>query len=482
MSPNDQTTVPVHRTPEIGEDVPVADVRPALNQIVGNYIRPVAWGLTVLYLIFGIAHLLLLPEDVRVIMALVAFSTAIVLNVIGYFCRRDTVRPQYAHPIAAGIAVLILVNSLLHLYLIPEPRLTTNVTLLTIGVGIFFLSVPWLAFILALAMGGWLIVAQPTLADPEWVHFAFAQIAAVFIAAMAHTVRYRATRRIERLRIQDKRRRQSLRRAAEEAQQRTIELEQAKEAAESASRAKTAFLTKISHEFRTPLSVIIGYSEMLQEKQPATNVFEMEAIQTAAHSLLKMVNGLIDLASIEAGRLTISPATFQLDGFIDDIVLEAQPLVRANRNELRVHRADNLGQMVSDASKIRRVLLDLIDNAAKFTQDGEVTLSVMRQTADNGQGDWVQLRISDTGIGIAPEQMEHLFEIFRQGDDSSTRRHGGVGMGLALAERYCNLLGGTIHVENLPEQGALIVVRLPAMIDEATPATTLTAPAGEREP
>ncbi len=459
MSASTPPSIP--ETAELSAAILSEDVSPALNQIVLNNIRPVAWGLSVLYLIFGVSHLYLLPDEIKGLMAGVAFGTAVLLLIIGPLPRHFSWSPRYAHPLAALIALLVLVNSFLHLYLVPEPRHTTNVALLIIGIGVFFLSARWFTLILALAIGGWLIISWPTIADPTWVHFAFLQVGGSFIAAMSHTVRLRAARHIERLRLQDKLRRQELRQAAAEARQRASELKQAKENAESANRTKTVFLHKVSHELRTPLTIIIGYAEFLQERNNGSSAPELEAIKGAGRELLAKVNDLIDLSSLEAGQMTIHLSSFKPCELIDDIMSEAQQLMRANRNQLRVFCGEDMGFVTSDIAKMRKILLNLLDNAAKFTEDGEVTLRISRETAVTAPHDIIQLQIADTGIGIAADKMPHLFETFSQGDDSPTRRYGGAGIGLALTKRYCNLLHGDIQIESGDNQGVAVTVRLP---------------------
>jgi signal transduction histidine kinase len=372
---------------------------------------------------------------------------------------------SHAHPIAVGIALLVLINSLLHLYFIPEPRHTTNISLLIVGIGVFFLSTRWFTFTLILSLSSWLIVTGPMLGSPDWIHFLFLQIGSTFVAAIAHTVRIRDARRIAWLRLQEKSHRQELRQTAYEAQQHAAELKKAKELAESANQTKTIFLNKISHELRTPLAVIIGYAEFLQEKDEGKNRSELHAIEHAGHELLDKVNDLIDLSSLEAGQMVIHQSTFQPVELLDGIMSDTQQLMLTNQNVFRTKFADNIGLMVSDAAKIQKILSILLDNAAKFTRNGEVVLRVSRITAVTNTPDTIQFQITDTGIGIPTKEMPHLFETFRQGDNSPTRRYGGTGIGLALAKRYCLLLGGNIHIESRINQGTVISIDLPANLE-----------------
>lgn len=440
-------------------------VTSALNQIVTNSIGPTARGLAALYLIFSISHILLLPEDIKFIMAAVALGTAVILVSISLIARYKPIPLPYAHPVAAGIAMLVLINSLLHLYLIPEPRLTTNISLLIVGVSVFFLSVRWLVFILILSLGSWIIITGPIIGSPDWIHFLFLQVGSTFVASIAHSVRIRDARRIAQLRLQEKAYREGLRQTAEEAQQHAAELKEAKETAESANQTKTIFLNKVSHELRTPLAIIIGYAEFLQEKDENVNRHELYAIERAGYELLDKVNDLIDLSNLEAGQMTIDQSTFRPVDLIDSILDDTQQLMLANQNVFRTEYADNIGLMVSDAAKIQKILLNLLGNAAKFTRNGEVILHVARATAVTKPNDTIQFQITDTGIGIPSEEMDHIFETFQQGDNSPTRRYGGTGIGLAIAKRYCLLLGGNIHIESTPNRGTTITIDLPANLE-----------------
>ena len=452
---------------DIDVDFLAKDVSPALNQIVANNIRPTARGLAILYLIFGISHIFLLPEGIKYIMAAVALGTAVILAILSQAARFKAVPLPQAHPTAVGIALLVLINSLLHLYFIPEPRHTTNISLLIVGVGVFFLSARWFIFTLVLSLSSWLIVTWPMIGSPDWIHFLFLQIGSTFVAFIAHTVRIRDARRIARLQLQEKSRRQELRQTASEAQQRAAELKEAKEIAESANQTKTIFLNKVSHELRTPLAVIIGYAEFLQEKDEKSNRHELSAIERAGYELLDKVNDLIDLSSLEAGQMAINQSTFPPVELIDGILHDAQQLMLANQNVFRTEFANDIGLMVSDAAKIQKILLNLLDNAAKFTRKGEVVLRVRRVTAVTNPNDTIQFQITDTGIGIPTEEMPYLFETFRQGDNSPTRRYGGTGIGLALAKRYCLLLGGNIHIESSINKGTIITVELPTKTESA---------------
>jgi signal transduction histidine kinase/CheY-like chemotaxis protein len=248
-----------------------------------------------------------------------------------------------------------------------------------------------------------------------------------------------------------------------------LETSVSKEAAEASDRAKGTFLANMSHELRTPLNAIIGYSELLQEEAQDRGytdfISDLKKIGTAGHHLLDIITDVLDLSKIEAGRMELRLETFALASLLKDVVATSQPLVMENGNALRVDYADDLGSMYADLTKTRQILLNLLSNAAKFTERGTITLVVARETAADG-ADWIHFRVTDTGIGMTPEQMQHLFQPFTQADSSVTRGYGGTGLGLAISHRFCQMMWGEISVESAVGRGTTFTVRLPAEVPE----------------
>jgi signal transduction histidine kinase len=245
------------------------------------------------------------------------------------------------------------------------------------------------------------------------------------------------------------------------------DLRKAKEAAEVASRYKSEFLANTSHELRTPLNAIIGVTELLLEVardlKREDEIEPLERVIRAARHLLALINDILDLAKIEAGKMELHPEPFAIAPLIEDVFRTMQPLARNNGNELVVNCPADVGSMSADQTRVRQVLLNLVSNANKFTERGKVTLSVSR-TAGAG-AELIAMAVADTGIGMTPEQMDRLFQAFVQVDDSTTRKYRGTGLGLAISRRFCQMMGGDITVASNIGRGSTFTIRLPVKAD-----------------
>ncbi len=249
-----------------------------------------------------------------------------------------------------------------------------------------------------------------------------------------------------------------------------IEAHAQRAAAVAASNAKSDFLANMSHELRTPLTAIIGYGEIVMEDVKSGQLNEavprLENIVKAGLHLLEMINGILDLAKIEAGKMELFFTTFLLPDFIKEITSIVMPLMHKNRNEFTITSDPSIVEMHSDDAKLRQSLTNLLGNAAKFTGRGRVTLDIKKERDEDG--DWVVFQVSDTGIGISETQLTRLFESFYQADSSISRRYGGTGLGLSLSKRFSEMLGGTLTVQSVVNQGTTFTLRVPARSKEPT--------------
>jgi signal transduction histidine kinase/DNA-binding response OmpR family regulator len=245
--------------------------------------------------------------------------------------------------------------------------------------------------------------------------------------------------------------------------ERTAELGSALMTAREASHAKSSFLAKMSHELRTPLNAIIGYSELLSEDSNDDGVKDdLNKILSAARHLLGLINDVLDLSKIEAGKMDLYIEPLDLWTIVQEIAGIVTPLYEKRNNTLTVECSDSIGVVHADATKLRQILLNLLSNAAKFTEAGRVVIKVSRGPLAGE--DWIQIDVSDTGIGITDEQMSRLFQAFTQADASTSSKYGGTGLGLAICRQFARIMGGEVGVTSKPGQGSTFTLRMPARV------------------
>jgi signal transduction histidine kinase/CHASE3 domain sensor protein len=261
--------------------------------------------------------------------------------------------------------------------------------------------------------------------------------------------------------------------------ERTAELALSREAAEAANVAKSTFLANMSHELRTPMNAILGYTEMLMEEAEESGDLEpvpdLQRIHQSGMHLLALINDVLDLAKVEAGKMEALVEDFVVEDLVEEVAATSHPLLAKNNNSLRIERVGELGVARQDKAKIRQALLNLLSNAAKFTHDGKIVLKLERVTS--GEADEIVFAVIDSGIGIAQDKLAKVFQEFGQADDSTTRDYGGTGLGLPISRRLCQLLGGDLNLTSELGVGSTFTIRVPAVLPgtEERPAAEVPA-------
>jgi PAS domain S-box-containing protein len=274
------------------------------------------------------------------------------------------------------------------------------------------------------------------------------------------------------------------------------ELQRARDAAEAASRSKSTFLANMSHELRTPLNAIIGYSELLIEDAADVDRESLESdlkrIHRAGTHLLGLISDILDISKIEAGKMDLRYEYFALAPMLGDVELTVAPLAAQSGNRFEIRYDGQPASLFADPVRVRQILVNLLGNACKFTNHGTITLRIGKDDGTRMKDDdsrrilhpisFILFEVADTGIGMTPEQVARLFQPFTQADDSTTRRYGGTGLGLALTRHFCQMMGGTVNVVSTPGEGSVFTVRLPLREPEdvAAEATERDAVEGRR--
>ncbi len=442
-------------------------IRDAMNTVLAESMRPICVGLALFYALISIWYVhelttaavagppitialgsltLHLASGAMMPLSTGIFSFGLLTAAVWF--ERNQLPASLAHPVAAGIGALVIVNCLLLIVSAADPRQTTNLMVAQIGFGCLLLSVGWFSLLSALSIGGWLWVVGDRRAEADWNHFGIALIEAMLFGALVLAVRLRAQRRLQRLRLED----EILKR----------HLQAANAAAKVAVKAKSEFLANMSHEIRTPMTAMLGMTELLQLTElDATQRDYADTVARSGDALVQIVNDILDFSKIEAGQLSLEEVRFDVQELVTDVRELLRVKAKQKDLELRTTVADDIPRhYLGDPTRIRQVLVNLIGNAIKFTHRGHVTLHVDAMPIEEGRHQ-VSFAVEDTGIGIAVEHQKRVFEAFTQADTSTTRRYGGTGLGLAISNQLAHLMGGELILKSTRDEGSTFTLSVP---------------------
>jgi signal transduction histidine kinase len=444
--------IPQMRDARIESDETVSE----LYEGVRDRLRPLAFSLVGVYLLLGFGHSILFVAGSRAFLGAVTGIIAAMIALTWWLFGRGRLPVRAVSPLLTLMSGLVLFNCIVHLVIYPNLQNTTMVAILVIGIGSLLLAPYWFALLSAITIIGWFGTSLMLPRSPDWGHFGFVLIEAAVIAILGLVARRRTILQLIGLRTRNRELEAAIadRRRAEE------EATRLRDAAEAASQAKSAFLAMLNHELRTPITAVLGYTDLLLMRMPVNEpeqlAEDLQRIRRSTYQLYEMVNGLLDLSKIEAGKMQFSFDEVPIKQILDDTLLIIEPLAKIGKNKLCIEIELDRDTLMTDPTHIRQILVNLLANACKFTDNGTITLRI--READSAEEGMVLFEVSDTGIGMAPEQIEFLFQEYMQVHQSGRI---GTGLGLSLSRRFARMMGGDITVQSVIGGGSCFTLALP---------------------
>ena len=422
-----------------------------------NSLKPIFLALGTMYVVLCIMHLFVLPDHVKYFMSSLAGISAVGLLATYYSLKRY--RPslkQHTVAIAAfGIIGVPIVNTLVHIYLMPDPKQTTNLLIIMMAAGILVLNSRLYFALILSSIAGWALILCHTLSTNDIVHYGMALLMAFAVSTAVHFNRRRIILSLTRNRQLQIGRKKDLQEAKNELEKKVIELKIAKEEAEAAAIVKEQFLSNVSHELRTPLNAVIGLSELLEMNDPKPDqIDDLKSLRYSGENLLQLINDVLDFSKINSGALDMEFVAFDINNMLNQ--LDRSHRFRATEKGILLSinvEGDLPRSAVGDPLRLKQILKNLLSNAINFTAEGEVKLNVkVLGLADENVH--ILFEVSDTGIGISDEHIKTIFEPFKQADSATTRKYGGTGLGLAITNKLVIAYGAELRVESELEKGS----------------------------
>lgn len=415
-----------------------------------NSLKPIFLALGIMYVVLCGVHLLVLPESARYLMSVLAGTSAVGL-LSTYFTLKKNIPSVRQHTVAIaafGIIGVPIVNTLVHIYLLPDPKQTTNLLIIIMAAGILVLS-SRLYFLLTIScMVGWLILLFNQLDIDNIVHYGIALLIAFSVSAAVHFNRRRIILSLTRNRQLQIDRKKELQEAKYELEGKVFELKVAKEEAEAAAIVKEQFLSNVSHELRTPLNAVIGLAELLEMNDPKPDQIEdLQTLRYSGENLLQLINDVLDFSKINSTALEMEHIPFNLKEMMHQ--LDRSHRFKATDKGILFSVTSSgyvPASVIGDPLRLKQILNNLLSNAIKFTDEGEVNLIV--HGTKNNNNVTLRFEVIDTGIGISEEQMKSIFDPFKQADSAATRKYGGTGLGLAITNKLVTAYGADLAVDS----------------------------------